>query len=285
MEHTRQIFWNIPREIQIILYATTIIVITLFTVSLLHRISIWLEGKDEEGNVLYQKGVLGALKLSLYTLISTGCILTLRLFKRNVRSTKHAYLVWGLSFKTRVFGRGIRGIMHIFIVWGFVVLTIGTLITQIHYDLHINILKGYYYLIFSLMLDIGGLLLLIGAAVLLARRYLAKSERMITRREDLISLYLIFLIPLLGFIMEGTRLAVTQPEAMDWSPVGALAASLFQTVIGPREALLRSLHLGAWLSHVSLVFILIMYIPYSKLFHMIAAQITLYETTRIKGEL
>ncbi|MFQ6137271.1 MAG: respiratory nitrate reductase subunit gamma [Candidatus Hydrothermarchaeales archaeon] len=280
MEAMRQVFWNIPREIQIIFYVTTIIVVIVFVLGVLQRMSIWLEGEDEEDSVLHGLGLWGAVKLSLYTLFSTGCIFVMKLFARGVRGVRHAFVVWGFSFKTRVFARGVRGVMHIFLVWSFVVLFIGTLITQFNYDLHLNFLKGNFYLIFSFALDIGGLLLLIGASVLLVRRYAAKSERMITSAEDLIVLLLLFLIPLFGFIVEGLRLAVTQPEAMDWSPIGALFASLFQTVFGPRGALLRSLHLAAWLSHVSLVFILIIYIPFSKLFHMFAAQITLYATIR-----
>ncbi len=283
MVETREIFWNIPRDLQLVFYAVSTLVLAVFFLGVLHRMSLWLKGKDDPESVLHGLGLMGLVKLSLYTLFSTGCIFTLRIVRRATRGVRYGFLIGRVSLRTRFFKEGFTGVMHPFFAWGFFLLFLGTMITQLNYDFHLNFLKGDFYLSYSLLLDVAGLLLVIGAMVRIHERYVARPDPMVSSREDGLVLLAVLFIPLLGFTTEGLRLAVLQPSGLDWSPVGAVFAQVFLKA-GLSEAVLRWLHLSVWIGHISIALLLIAYIPFSKLFHMVAAQITTHALTKKGGE-
>ena len=72
----------------------------------------------------------------------------------------------------------LAGVMHRFIMWGFIALFIGTVLVGIEYDVfqvllgrpH-GFLVGPFYLSFELVLDVMGMLFLVGLVVALLRRY------------------------------------------------------------------------------------------------------------------
>lgn len=252
MEASRPAFSNVPESLQSVFYILAALTIILFLLGMWTRISLWLRGKDEDSEVLTGVGITGLIKLSLVNLFSMDCFFARRVFKRSK----------------------LRGIMLILIVWSFIILFIGTVLVSLDHYLRLNFLRGTTYLAFSLILDLAGGFLLLGTAAALLRRYVFKPERMVGSLEDGVILMLLFLTVLSGFTVEGLRLAVTKPLSNDWSPVGAIFTEFGKMVLGTNQAALSSSYITAWILHFLFAFSFIVYIPYSKQFHMFAAQIT-----------
>lgn len=177
------------------------------------------------------------------------------------------------------------GFAHWLIFWGFVVLFIGTIIVALDYDLlrHLNfqLLKGPFYLVYSLTLDVFGVLFLIGLVMMMSRRARKLPQLDYTRNDlnpeqynrkgyaidDKIFLWLLFLIGLTGFFIEGIRIAADRPSFEVWSPVGWALADL-SDMLG-LTASANSMHIYSWWFHAILVMFFIAYIPYSKAMHML----------------
>jgi nitrate reductase gamma subunit len=71
---------------------------------------------------------------------------------------------------------------------------------------------------------------------------------------------------------------------MDWSPIGGLFAKALAALL-PGESLFEA-HRIAWLLHGIAAMVFIAYIPFSKMFHLFAAQIsTSLASTRYGGTL
>lgn len=164
--------------------------------------------------------------------------------------------------------------MLILIMWSFVVLFLGTVTVTLHHEFKLGFLKGYTYLVFSFIMDLAGAVLLISSAAALLRRYVFKPERIISYMEDGTILFLLFATVFMGFTVEGLRLAVLPSYSMDWSPVGALFALGYTLILGQDPGVLMRAHLLAWFTHFLVASTFVAYIPYSKQFHMFAAQIT-----------
>jgi Fe-S oxidoreductase len=118
-------------------------------------------------------------------------------------------------------------------VLGLIILFIGTCIVFIEYDLLLHffntrILIGPSYLIYEFILDVGGLLFLIGIVAALTRRLLIKPERLTNSPEDFIVLVVLLYIGLSGFILEGLRLAITPVPWGAASFIGFGFSMLFQ---------------------------------------------------------
>ena len=159
------------------------------------------------------------------------------------------------------------------VMWGFLALFLGTVGRSFNtYVVHL--LSGNFYLIYSFLLDMAGLALLVGVVYGLIRRYLWKPERMATSIRDGFFLLLLLVIILSGFAMEGTRIVVLNPPAIDWSPVGYVFGSVARAVTGGHEAALVVIYQLLWMFHALFVLFFIAYIPFSKGVHIFASQIT-----------
>jgi len=75
------------------------------------------------------------------------------------------------------------GIMHLLIFWGFVILLLASAIDAVTYYSNRH-LTGAPYLWFSLIVDIGGLLVLIGVIMAAYRRYIWKPKGLNTVLDD-----------------------------------------------------------------------------------------------------
>lgn len=250
LEAGREVYWNIPDEAKLVFYSITALATLIFILGTWSRVSLWAKGR-EENDLLRGLGALGLLKLSVVKFFSPDCIFARRLVAMS----------------------RFRGIMLIFIVWSFMVLFAGTVLVAMEYYLKLNFfLRGSSYLTFSLLLDIAGALLLVGVAAALVRRHTTPDKK-ITTFED--TAWLIFILAILvsGFAVEGLRLAIFLPPNMDWSAVGALFSKMFLATLGNDPALLGKAHLAAWLVHGLAAQAFIAYLPFSKMFHLFAAQI------------
>ncbi len=165
------------------------------------------------------------------------------------------------------------GTAHGLFFWGFFLLFIGTCLIVVQADFAdplfgITFLRGDFYLLFSLVLDVAGALAILMLAGLAVRRYLVRPAGLETRRDDALSLVLLFAILITGFIIEGARMAATElgTGLAAWSPVGLLFAKALAG-LGPQG--LRTLHAGLWWLHLLLALSFIALIPYTKLRHLL----------------
>ena len=243
MEVTREIFWNVGSGVRWPVYGLGLIVIIIFIYGLTKHIRLWRMGKPEN-------------RLD------------------NISKRVGSLFLFGL-FHKRILKEPYPGITHLFLFWGFLILLLGTILIFIQEDLTKLFfgkvfIQGGFYLFFSFVLDLFGLLAIIGIILAAFRRYVLKPDRLDNKPEDLISLILIFLVLITGFFNEGLRIAVTRPDFERYSFVGWEISRLF---VSPQESgdSLRTLHAIFWWVHLLLAFGFIGYVAYSKLLHLITS--------------
>jgi Fe-S oxidoreductase/nitrate reductase gamma subunit len=157
------------------------------------------------------------------------------------------------------------GAMHFFIFSGFVIFLLATIV-----GIWEAYLKGNVYLAFSVIVDVFGILSIIGVLMAIFRRYIWKPKRLDNKWEDFAALVIILVTIVSGFIVEGLRIAATElqtnPGWAVWSPGGWVFAKAFA---GASETTLRAWHVGIWWFHVFFSFFLFAYLALvnSRLFH------------------
>jgi Fe-S oxidoreductase/nitrate reductase gamma subunit len=161
------------------------------------------------------------------------------------------------------------GMMHLLLFWGFLCLFIGTSLLFVH-DYLFSFLTGTPYLIFSLAMEVGGLMLLTGILWALIRRYIQRVPRLERRLEDGLLPAWLLLVGLSGFMVEGLRLAHQQPPWAEWSFTGAWMGAPFS------PAAAKDLYPILWWGHAVLSLCFIAFIPFSKLFHILGAPAGIY---------
>ncbi len=243
MELTREIYWNVGHgAITLVpMYLFFLVAASLLVRGFLERIKVYKQGlpldrRDELASRIWDmcKNVLIQVKV------------------------------------TRVRGPGIA---HALFFWGFFLLVIGTTLIVIQADFT-DLLFGYkfltggFYLLFSITLDLAGLVATIMLVGLGVRRYIVKPEGLETNRDDAIMHGLMLAILVTGFIIEGSRMAVTElgSSLALWSPVGKVVAHMLS---GMGEGALRGLHKGTWWLHLLMVMSFIAIIPRTKFRHIL----------------
>lgn len=243
-------FWNIPDGLIKAFYAVAGLAVIIFVLGFWGKIRIWSKGMDADQE-LKGMGPVGLIWMSIIKFFSSDCMFAKRVFPRSV----------------------IRGLMLMGIMWGFTLLFLGTAGRSLNYYV-VQFLEGGIWLLFSLILDIAGFLLLVGTGYGLYRKYIGKPERMVKSSQDGILLVLLFLVVISGFFVEGIRIAALNPPAADWSPVGFVCGVMIKALVGTEA--LKPLYIGIWTIHFLFAFSFIAYIPFSKYEHIFAAQISTY---------
>jgi len=241
MEFTREIYWNVGHGVTTLLpmYLLTFAAIAVLVNAFMKRIKVYKQGQSLD-----------------------------RLDQLPVRIGNMAKNMLLQSKVLRVKGPGLA---HGLFFWGFFLLFLGTCLIVVQADFTdllfgVKFLKGNFYLFFSLVLDLAGLVAVVMLGGLFVRRYLVKPEGLETKKDDAIMHGLLFAILISGFVIEGARMAVTElgsPLAL-WSPVGLLFAKGFATM---PETALRSVHSLTWWFHLLLVMAFIILIPFTKFRH------------------
>lgn len=173
------------------------------------------------------------------------------------------------------------GGFHLMVFAGFIVLMIATTVVMLDFDLHTNIMKGHFYLVFqSLIVDLFGGLVVVGIVMAAGRRWIARPRQLVYSKEASWLLALIFAIAVTGFLVEGWRIAATNDPWAAWSPIGKMVAALSAPVMA--EAALRTAHAGGWWLHLLLVYILIAWAPFTKLIHIVTAPMNIF-TANLDG--
>jgi Fe-S oxidoreductase/nitrate reductase gamma subunit len=171
----------------------------------------------------------------------------------------------------RIFrGDILAGLMHSLIMWGFLGLFVGTALSTVdHWFVHY--LNGETYRIFSLCMEVFGVMLIAGLVVALVRRYVVRVSRLKTEGPDLWILVLLAVAAITGFFVEGTRLAVRTP---DWESFSFGGVVLSHLIASPAWA--QAFYPYIWWFHAVICLGLIAYFPFSRLFHSLAAPVSIY---------
>ncbi len=239
MEFTREIYWNVGHGVMIPMYLLVFLAMGVLVYGFLQRVKIYKQGKALDRT----DDLAARIKDGLAQIILQAKVL-------------------------RVKGPGVA---HGLFFWGFLLLTIGTTLVFLQADFTdplfgFKFLTGGFYKLFSLVLDLAGLVALVTMLGLFVRRYLLRPDGLETKRDDALMHGLLFAILVTGFVVEGARMAVTElgtPLAA-WSPVGLAVAKAFGEM---DDGALRGLHQAMWWLHFALVLGLIGAIPFTKFRH------------------
>lgn len=241
MEATRQLFWNTNGKG--LLYFFALISFVIFIVGCSKKIGSWLQGRP-----------IGYDDMGLRFITFFSDVI------------KHDKEIFKGTF---------RRFMHLGVFYGFVMLTIGTLVIAIQDHFGIPLFYGKKYLILSLLMDLFGLMAMIGIGMAAYKRYIDKPDHEDYTFDDAFLLILVLLILFTGFVLEGLRIYTTNDPWAWWSPVGLFFSAVTQ-ISGLSVLSALNVHVFLWYFHMLLAFGFIAYVPYSKLFHMFASSLNIF---------
>jgi len=181
------------------------------------------------------------------------------------------------------------GIFHLFLFWGFVVLFIGTAITVLDEDIW-RLLTGHkfivnsVYVFVSFMLDLFGVLAVIGLGMAIFRRYVLKPKGLDNQREDATLLVWIFVILVTGYLTEAARISVVAqvkgPQSISYEAAGFLGYILYPAFKG------EIWHKLLWSFHVLISLAFVASIPYTKGLHIFSTMASIFtHSLKPKGKI
>ena len=195
MDYARPIMWNVPHGMEIAVYCLIPLVLLAVAAGIAWRVRKWFLGLPEPG----VETVVARLKR----------ILDLARLTEWVRT---ALFQWRLSSDPYAL------VMHLAIFWGMVFLAIGTALATVDQDFtnllfDFQILRGGFYCLFKLVLDLFGVVLIVGVLMAAYRRNVLRPERLERKRTGISKwdgfpfLTFLFCIAVTGFGVEGLRVA------------------------------------------------------------------------------
>ncbi len=267
MTPTRETFGNIPVWSQRGFYLLAAVAVAVFCWGVWRRLQLWRLGQPI--------GVRELIKGNWVTICARLKPGALRL------------LIEGLGQK-RVLGRGVAGWAHVMLFAGFMMLFLGTTLLEVDHlagmiSAQFHFHKGSYYIAYEFLLDVFGLLFILGCLFFLGRRFM-RPPSLGHRTSDWWVLSAFLGIAVTGYMVEALRMAWQRPTGMgaSCSPVGLALSSL---LTGLNEGQARSAHLAVWWIHSFLVFGFIASIPFTRLLHFVAGPLNLFFARATLGRL
>jgi Fe-S oxidoreductase/nitrate reductase gamma subunit len=202
----------------------------------------------------------------------------------------------GLLFSHRTIERRdhAAGSAHGLIFYGFLVLFAGTVILGFDTDFltpvfGISYFHGDFYLIYKEVLNVFGTLLIIGLLVMMIRRGFVRPaklnyarpdrapgdpqyDRRVYEIGDWVFVGTLLVIALTGFLLEGVRIAMSDPGYSGTQFGGWLVAQL---LTGLSDSTLAALRHGIWWFHGLLAITFVASIPFTKAAHMLSSFVSL----------
>jgi Fe-S oxidoreductase/nitrate reductase gamma subunit len=176
--------------------------------------------------------------------------------------------------QVRILKKAYPGTMHFLIFWGVAIQVVGTIINILNMLLFfpwvITFPRGTAYLVYEVVMDLAGLAILIGVTLAFFRRIVLRPKYLENRWDDYYALSLLALIPILGFLMEGTRLLASNPPWAIYSPIGNLTSQILAGLgLTPLGA--THLHDILFWVHAGVALLLVASIPFTKMRHLVNA--------------
>ena len=171
---------------------------------------------------------------------------------------------------TKIYKKIYAGVAHGGLFWGMVILLLGTILVFLNVLFGLPVFRGGFNRWFmSFALDLSGLAVFGGLLFFLVRRLLFPPERLTepkSRRGFTLIVFLLGMVILTGFIVEGARIACNGIDH------GSFIGNYLSTMFGKTDGLL-TLHRYMWWIHGILAFGFLAYIPYSPLVHIVLVPI------------
>ena len=175
----------------------------------------------------------------------------------------------------------VGGMMHAFILWGFLTLFIGTTILAIDKYAYKPITNesfyvGDFFLSYSFVMDLMGLLFVCGISVAIYRRYVVRNERLWgkhTGYEDDLFVWALFGLGVGGFLLESMRIVSWQggPQSFEQVSFVSYFLATVWTTAGLSAETATDIYPVFWWSHSILALWFIAWIPFAKPFHMFSS--------------
>lgn len=258
---SRPIFYNMPVWMIVTFYVVSALTLVFFFYGFVRRIRRYRLGRSEKERKL----TVGRMVRSVFEILSHRKIL------RN-----EPYV----------------GTAHFCLFWGFAGLFVATLIVLVENDIlhplfpQWKFLKGDFYLVFSLLADLAGVMLLAGLLMLLLRRWAFRLPRLqyIPRptddaktypspmslvRDDWVLVLFLVVAGIGGFLVEALRVQSTQPDFERVSFAGWALGRFFDS-LGMTSASAQGAFGYVWVVHALTALGFIAYLPFSKAWHMLA---------------
>lgn len=180
----------------------------------------------------------------------------------------------GLTMKTVVRDRR-GGVMHSMIYYGFVVLFLGTVTLEIDHlaPSSLKFLHGDFYLGYSAVLDLAGIVYLGGLALAIVGRYVVPTWRLRskTKPQDALILTVLVAIGITGLLVEGARISLAgRPAHEMWSFLGYPLSYLFDSADA------GDWHRFLWATHVVSFVAFLVVLPLTKLRHLATSPTNLF---------
>ncbi len=236
----REIMWNIApnhEPVVLVMYGMFLVALGFFGYGLYRHISSWRKGRADG--------------------------------ERVGDWAKRAWIVIReLAFQGRVRRSRIPAIFHSLIYYSFIVLVFTTAVVALDYDFGTNFFQGYFYVLLTVGAEAAGVLILVGIGMAVWRRLVVQPDTLETKsRIDMWPLWLVAVIVITGYLIEGLRIAAIGDPWAYLSPVGWAVAGALGWM--STEAATTS-HKVMWWLHTVLAFVWIGSIPYTKFMHLIS---------------
>ncbi len=249
-----------------------VLCVSVFFLGILFNVMVWMEGKGLVGapERRFMRLLAGAVRLLFSRRF--GKIMTV-LYKEAIHLPKLKE-----SSVTRWF-------THFLILGGFVLMFVLDIVVTISLDLFkyqpmIDETGWAKILIRDFLFDLTGLMMLVGLCVVAVRRFIIKPKMLRTELPDAASILFLLAVVLGGFIVEAIGIAGGIPGHtvnQEYSFFGYALSLLMPSSWG-------AYYDQVWLVHGVLSALLIAYIPFSKLFHMIATPIAIEAEEMLPSE-
>jgi len=243
--------------------ATVVACVAVFLLGMLYNFLVWMRGKGLAGTP--------ERRLMRVLLKSTRFVLSRRFGRILSVFVKDAVYLSKLKDRSVT-----RWSMHLLILGGFITMFFLDIIVTFSMDMakYQPMIRddGWAKLwIRDFGFDLAGLMMLAGLVIAAVRRFALRPKIVRTEAADSASILFLLLVVLGGFVLEGIGIAGTVPmhqTGNEYSFVGLLFSKAMPAAIG-------QYYDQVWLVHGIMSALLIAYIPFSKLFHMVATPIAI----------
>ncbi|MEE9229427.1 MAG: (Fe-S)-binding protein [Acidobacteriota bacterium] len=219
-EITREIMGNVPVSLQVAFYIVVFVACGLAAYALLRRARQRRRSKDVPPEPDHHRSRIARI----------GSVLSYLTFHRELLRDRYA------------------GLAHLLMFYGFCILFAGTCLVFLEHSTPLHFFHGSFYLVASLVIDLGGVAFIAGLAVFLGRRMGGGGKRILSAWWVAMLAWLLLAIGVTGFLLEGARIARHMPGFERWSAVGYAVALGFRALGIQSDAAILP-HRVMWVAH------------------------------------
>ena len=243
--------------------AVVVVCVAVFFIGVLYNILLWMRGK---GLKSAPEQRLMALACKAFRLVfSRRFALAVLIFMRDA------------LYLSKLKGRSLtRWFMHLMILGGFILMFVLDLVVTLTMELleygPMMDETGWAKLwIRDFGFEAAGLMMLVGLCIAALRRFVFKPSIVRTELPDAASIVFLLAVVAGGFVLEGMGIAGSIPghqTSVEYSFVGYAVSLALPASAG-------DLYDAMWIVHAIMSALLIAYVPFSKMFHMVASPIAI----------